>query len=119
MWTQKTILSFKKINDGLFSNIANLSKIWIGFNPYHCNCDSKNLFHFVKSTIGSVLVQDKSDIFLECSNDEMKNVMEISETSKFCFDNKIAMIAVVLPIGLICIMILIVCVIFLMYKRSL
>ena len=104
--------------DGLFK-MVNLSKIWIGFNPYHCNCDSKNLFHFVKSTLGSELVQDKNDIYLECSDDEMrKNVMEISETSKFCIDNKTAMIHVVLPICLICIMILMVCLIFLMYKRT-
>ena len=106
------------INDGLFK-IVNLSKIWMGFNPYHCNCDSKNLFHFVKSSHGSVLVQDKNDIFLECPDDEMKkNIMEVSETSMFCISNKTAVIYVALPICLIFIMILIMCLTFLMYKRS-
>ena len=95
--------------------LKNLTKMWIGNNPYQCNCDSKDLFRFVQKNLGSK-IQDSDAIALECPEGP-KKIHDIPEYNEFCVETKEVIINIILSVFFIILLLLVGIVIFLRYKQ--
>ena len=105
----------KHINLQVIENV-NLSKIWISENPYKCDCNSKDLFRFAQKNL-KLRIQDVDHVYLDCSNGARK-IHEIPEYSEFCVETREMILAIALPLSLICLLVLIGAMLFLVYKQT-
>ena len=109
------ITSFTQSDINYFATLVNNteSRLRLGRNPYTCDCDSRELFLFVKSSQGDI--EDRGDMKLIC--DEGSRFLIRSKLEEFCEAS--------LPLGAVVAIILLflVCGIFaagilIMYKRD-
>jgi len=81
---QLTHLDKSSIN--FFSRLVEKSndvELRLGNNPYSCSCDSQDLFRFIRSLKESLRVADRGRVFLACSGEENKPLLD-STVSDFC-----------------------------------
>ena len=81
--------------EALKSQVPELEAVWIGGNPYDCDCDSSELFKFVTRPghMAKTSVQDPQSVFLNCKNGPLA-ISDISDNKEFCIDTKDVIIAI-------------------------
>ena len=79
----------------MFGQVPELETVWIGGNPYECDCDSSELFKFVTRPghMAKTSVQDPQSVFLNCKNGPLA-ISDISDNKDFCIDTKDVIIAI-------------------------
>ena len=88
----------------------------MGANPFKCNCDSKELFKFItRPGQSQTKVQDPQSVFLQCE-DGGKAINSIADYKDFCIDTQDVVIAIVLPVGFVILLVLMLMVLFLVYR---
>ena len=81
--------------EALKRQVPELETVWIGGNPYDCDCDSSELFKFVTRPghMAKTSVQDPQSVFLNCKNGPLA-ISDISDNKEFCIDTKDVIIAI-------------------------
>ena len=98
-------------------HLDGLEELWLGDNPYSCDCDSELLYNFISQN--SAKISDRDSVFLNCENGNIK-ISQYNDTSDFCskWENPDIAIAVGLPAFLVALVILILLVLFLTYRET-
>jgi Leucine-rich repeat (LRR) protein len=64
------------------NKMSKLKSVWLGGNPYKCDCNSRGLYRFVKRNTRSV-VRDPNDVVLDCKSGLLA-VSNITQYEEFC-----------------------------------
>ena len=98
------------------TQFAGLEKLWLGENPFSCDCDSLDLYKFIKSKDSTV----QDSVLLNCTNQDnnMVKISSIKDESYFCTDKRDIAIAIVLPIFIVALIMLFLVVLILTYRDT-
>ena len=105
------------INPQIIQNqFSGLEKLWLGENPFSCDCDSLDLYKFINSKNSTV----QDPVLLNCTNqyNNMVTIRSIKDESYFCTDKRDIAIAIVLPIFIVALIMLILVVLILTYRDT-